>query len=479
MKKIFSLLMMSVLAVAASWADVYTHTFASGELNATDPTVTLDNISWNQDYEWNTTDNYFGFDTQNGRGLQVGSKKNSCKAFSLATTGIAGTIAEVKVNASTASQATATLEVTVAGTSLGVKNLTTTATDYTFTANVSGEIVIKYSQPETKKALYIKSIEITYTTSGATKQQAGIAFPETAYTATLGEAFTAPALTNPNNLTATYASSAENVATVDAATGEVTLVGAGTTTITATTAETDDFYAGTASYTLTVTAPVVTEVNLDYVETFADGMGNFTIEDKTDPLPNGMTYVWHHSTYNGTGFMKASAYFNKANQAVESWLVSPTINLVNAEGLTPAKVELSFDQAINSYFGEIANEAMVMIEVDGTWTKLDITYPTAPTSGWTEFANCKVDLVQYAGKSVKIAFVYHSTVDHAGGWEVNNFSVTGTGVTGVEENVAEKAVSAVKYYNVAGVESNEPFDGVNIVKTVYTDGTTQTAKILK
>ena len=51
----------------------------------------------------------------------------------------------------------------------------------------------------------------------------------------------------------TYESDKENVATVDATTGKVTIVGAGTATITATAAETGDYKDASASYELTVT----------------------------------------------------------------------------------------------------------------------------------------------------------------------------------------------------------------------------------
>ena len=52
----------------------------------------------------------------------------------------------------------------------------------------------------------------------------------------------------------TYSSSNTAVATVDASTGDVTLVGAGSTIITATAPVTDQYEAGTASYTLNVSA---------------------------------------------------------------------------------------------------------------------------------------------------------------------------------------------------------------------------------
>ena len=89
------------------------------------------------------------------------------------------------------------------------------------------------------------------------KEDANLAFsPETA-TAKRGQEFTAPTLTFVDgfNGTVTYSSSDKNVATVDAETGAVTLVAAGTTTITATFAGNSDYNAGSASYELTVTVP--------------------------------------------------------------------------------------------------------------------------------------------------------------------------------------------------------------------------------
>ena len=42
-----------------------------------------------------------------------------------------------------------------------------------------------------------------------------------------------------------------------------------------------------------------------------------------------------------------------------------------------------------------------------------------------------------------------------------------------------KTVAGVKYVNIAGMESNVPFDGVNIVVTTYTDGTKAAVKVIK
>ena len=91
--------------------------------------------------------------------------------------------------------------------------------------------------------------------SSSTKEDAGLVYATTSYEVNLGESFTAPELTNPNNLTVTYASTNTDVATVEASTGAVTLAGAGSTVITASFAGDDTYEAGSASYTLTVVDP--------------------------------------------------------------------------------------------------------------------------------------------------------------------------------------------------------------------------------
>lgn len=51
--------------------------------------------------------------------------------------------------------------------------------------------------------------------------------------------------------------------------------------------------------------------------------------------------------------------------------------------------------------------------------------------------------------------------------------------TGVEDVDAEKTVAGVTYYNLLGVSSDSPFEGVNVVVTTYTDGTKSSKKIVK
>ena len=91
------------------------------------------------------------------------------------------------------------------------------------------------------------------------KDARNLAFSSATATATLGEDFTAPTLSGETD-GVLYTSSNTEVATVDAATGAVTLVAAGETTITAAAEETETLQDGSASYVLTVSAAAVEPV---------------------------------------------------------------------------------------------------------------------------------------------------------------------------------------------------------------------------
>ena len=109
----------------------------------------------------------------------------------------------------------------------------------------------------------------TYKTTKASyeiivKGAPALSFPETSYTIEMGDAFTAPKLEGlPEDVTPEYTSSNTEVATVNAATGEVKIVGVGTTTITVTSPNTGIYKEATASYELTVNRASSKKVEFD------------------------------------------------------------------------------------------------------------------------------------------------------------------------------------------------------------------------
>lgn len=288
------------------------------------------------------------------RGIHYGTSSRPVSYIKVSTKAYSDKpITKIVVHAATASRVNASVKCEVGGTAFGAEQkLTSKDKAYTFTDNASGDILVSVYKPESKKgALYIKSIEITYSTANlenttltltapdspisiggtytstptlkageqtlsdktitwssdndkvATVDENGtvtgvaagkanitatfagdneyktstakyeikvkgapvLSFPQASYTIEMGDAFTAPKLGGlPEGVTPAYTSSKEEVATVDAATGEVKIVGVGTTTITVTSPNIDIYEEATASYELMVKLATSKEVTIDF-----------------------------------------------------------------------------------------------------------------------------------------------------------------------------------------------------------------------
>lgn len=109
----------------------------------------------------------------------------------------------------------------------------------------------------------------TYKTSTASyeiivKGAPSLSFPQTSYTVEMSDVFSTPKLEGlPEGVTPVYTSSNTEVATVNTATGEVKIVGVGTTTITVTSPNTDIYEGATTSYELNVKAGIY-KVEFDF-----------------------------------------------------------------------------------------------------------------------------------------------------------------------------------------------------------------------
>lgn len=131
-----------------------------------------------------------------------------------------------------------------------------------------------------------------------TKFTPKLSFPQTSYTIEMGDAF-APKLGGlPEDVTPEYTSSNEEVATVDAATGEVKIVGVGTTTITVTSPNTDIYEEAMASYELTVKLATLKEVTFDYSLADCDGT-NGTVTLTYDKGGSTNPPMWYSDKTNG------------------------------------------------------------------------------------------------------------------------------------------------------------------------------------
>lgn len=155
------------------------------------------------------------------------------------------------------------------------------------------------------------------------------------------------------------------------------------------------------------------------------GQGNFVIQDVL--LQSPLTYVWYYSASYG---MCVSAYKDNASWDSESWLVSPIVKLKKAK-----HPQLIFDQAFNKA-PNFTEEATVLVSTDykgdvtaATWKALpwntneDGTLNVPSGTSWVFQTSGNLDLTEFAGQSVYIAFRYTTSGGVSGTWELQNVLV--------------------------------------------------------
>lgn len=228
-----------------------------------------------------------------------------------------------------------------------------------------------------------------YDGSSTGKQYVTMAFSASTATATLGETFTAPTLSmSPSGLTVTYSSSNTSVATVNSSTGAVTLVAAGTTTITASFAGNDNYYANSASYTLTVKQ-----------------------QGGDDPTPSGETLLWESfSGYTGTSDGSEAITTSNENLDYASWSSFTKVFLgengcgklgsSSAVGSMEAKnIALTGSGVLTLKVKKYKSDSGVLnVTISGATAEGDMQI--TPQSAWTEYT---INLTDAAG-SVSIKF---------------------------------------------------------------------------
>lgn len=174
---------------------------------------------------------------------------------------------------------------------------------------------------------------------------------------------------------------------------------------------------------------------------FEDNDGGFTYQDIT--LPAGGSYVWKHDTF---GYWKASAFISGTNYAAESWLVSPEIDLTKAK-----KAELVFDglakflggNPMSDYFKTKISTDYTNDVKAATWSEVTVNGITESTDGWNFYTVDPIDLAEFVGKKIRIAFQYISTDSNAPTFEIDNLSVKGEETSGVAGVAAEGAVKVL------------------------------------
>ena len=247
---------------------------------------------------WTVTSDAKESTFQSDKGIHYGTGSAAVSYIKVSTSAYAdAVITKIVVNASTASGVKAKVKCEVGGAAFGVeKELTTSNASYTFEGNASGNILVSVYKPTKEvKALYIKSIEITYSTANLETTTLTLTAPDSPIS--IGGTYTStPTLKageqTLSDKTITWSSDNENVATVEANTGVVTGIGVGTAKITAKFAGDDEYKQSTASYEIKVKgAPALSFPKESYDEI----VGETFEAPKLEGLPKGVAVQYTSS----------------------------------------------------------------------------------------------------------------------------------------------------------------------------------------
>ncbi len=331
-------------------------------------------------------------------------------------------------------------------TSSNVEVATVDAATGEVTLVAAGTTTIKAATEATEK---YKAGEASYTlvvVDPNAKKPANLAFANATVSVDLSEAVPANALTKDTDAAVVYTSSNVEVATVDAATGEVTLVAAGTTTIKAATEATETYEAGEATYTLTV----MDKAEIVYENDGTTDASGFTFEVGEGENP------WKFSSYGMTGNA-----FKIAGKTADAYAVSPVFDLTNR--IKPISITQTFAYNFITV-AQVPEYFTIAVREEGAteWTVLTAAPAPEAMNKWTYVDDYAIDLGAYEGKKIQIGYHYVADGTVCGGWQIKNILVKGKKSSAVSDITVEDSDAPVVYYNMQGVRVANPANGLYI-----------------
>ncbi len=230
------------------------------------------------------------------------------------------------------------------------------------------------------------NVTVIKVSRASTKTAVTLSFPASSYTADVADgadSFTAPTATADPAAAAreiVYSSSNTNVATVDAATGAVTLVGSGSTTITAAIAGSETYQNAEASYTLTVANSAATTATVGYTEAI-DGttLKARELTGTTNVSISGPTFGSNITNYagtsksvtiDGTAYANTDSWRKNVKDTYEGQFVGYTLSVAPGFKMNVSHVDAKLAVADDTYkwYVEILNGAGEQIWKSGEKT---------------------------------------------------------------------------------------------------------------
>ncbi len=170
-----------------------------------------------------------------------------------------------------------------------------------------------------------------------------------------------------------------------------------------------------------------------------------------------ISFYNYETTFTSAAFAWGQSAYQVPVGAVQSITIdgASEINLEKGKSMELVATLLPADAANSSIMWSSSDESVITVDENGTITAVD-------GAKASDGAQATITATSTSNPSVKASV-----------------KVNVTSVTAITTTVGSKSVKSVRYYNVAGVESDVPFKGMNIIVKTYSDGTRTTEKMVK
>ena len=184
------------------------------------------------------------------------------------------------------------------------------------------------------------------------------------------------------------------------------------------------------------------------------------------------TYFLGVATENNASYSHYMSY-GTPTDALHHFL--PKCTFTYEAGTTPVEpTEMTAAPTFNGYTTDGIHAYFVeIIPTEPSTIYFRVLYPDGTQTDWAEYE----DILSFTGNGMYRVEAYAVAPGKLESYPIA-YEFVVSPVTGLTEMVGNKTVASQRFFNAAGQEMQEA-NGLTIVVTTYTDGTTSTAKVMK
>ena len=169
--------------------------------------------------------------------------------------------------------------------------------------------------------------------------------------------------------------------------------------------------------------------------------------------------------------------YNLGGLTPDNWAISPEFTIPETSVQNVRLTWWVALQVAGDYVGDTYTVYITDKELAQTFNEADWVELYNETPDTEEWQMREVDISSYAGKTCHLAFRHHDCENH---WmlKIDDLIVYDgtTGINSVENN--NKVITSQEFYSIDGMRIEKPENGIYIVKTIFSDGSSAAKKAI-